>query len=191
MAKDDFERQQNHTGETNSAESTLPVSQHSLTEVLNQRIAHELHDGPIQDLSALVLKLENELDAPVTMPQKLMAEVKNEIVQVITALRFITGSLRVPDLIFFGLQTSLLIFLEDFQKLYPRPAIQTDFDAEAYPLPESTALALYRICQHALRNVLNHARANTVSVRLHYEPDRVILEIEDDGQGFDVPQPLE
>jgi two-component system NarL family sensor kinase len=56
----------------------------------------------------------------------------------------------------------------------------------ARPLPSRVEAGLYRIAQEALSNVLRHARAETVSVRLTAEPDQITLSVEDDGCGFEV-----
>jgi signal transduction histidine kinase len=47
-------------------------------------------------------------------------------------------------------------------------------------------LCLYRIAQEALRNALQHANASAVAVRLERKRDKVILEVSDNGNGFDV-----
>jgi signal transduction histidine kinase len=52
-------------------------------------------------------------------------------------------------------------------------------------LPEPVALALYRVAQEALSNVARHAAAKRVQIDLRQEPDRLILQIQDDGCGFD------
>jgi signal transduction histidine kinase len=53
------------------------------------------------------------------------------------------------------------------------------------PLPVATEVVLLRVCQEALANVGKHARARSASVRLGYEQDAVLLEVCDDGAGFD------
>jgi len=52
-------------------------------------------------------------------------------------------------------------------------------------LPDELQIALYRIAQEALNNIVRHAEANQVSVWLHCEPERLRLRIRDDGRGFD------
>jgi len=52
-------------------------------------------------------------------------------------------------------------------------------------LSEEVETALYRIVQEALTNVVKHANARTVSVVLTRKEDRVVVVVEDDGQGFD------
>jgi signal transduction histidine kinase len=53
-------------------------------------------------------------------------------------------------------------------------------------LPTGTEVVLLRVCQEALANVRKHARAGTVRVRLSYGDDAILLEVADDGAGFDV-----
>ncbi len=56
------------------------------------------------------------------------------------------------------------------------------------PLPAPTEEALYRIAQEALNNALKHARATTLNVVLRVDQGNVVLEVADDGGGFDVPE---
>jgi signal transduction histidine kinase len=53
-------------------------------------------------------------------------------------------------------------------------------------LPTSQATALFHICQEALANVAKHSQAQQVKVELWTAPERVLLEISDNGQGFDL-----
>jgi signal transduction histidine kinase len=53
-------------------------------------------------------------------------------------------------------------------------------------LSASTEALLFRAAQEALRNVLNHAEAHRVTVRLNSRDSRVVLEVQDDGRGFSV-----
>ena len=52
-------------------------------------------------------------------------------------------------------------------------------------LPDEVQVALYRIAQEALNNVVKHAQASHAAVDLYNEPDRVTLYVRDDGRGFD------
>ncbi len=53
------------------------------------------------------------------------------------------------------------------------------------PLPTEVQIALYRIAQEALNNIVKHAQASRATVSLDNEPDLVTLRISDDGRGFD------
>ena len=55
----------------------------------------------------------------------------------------------------------------------------------ARPLPMATEVVLLRVCQEALANVRKHAGADKVTVELRYDPEAVLLEVIDDGAGFD------
>jgi two-component system sensor histidine kinase DevS len=55
-------------------------------------------------------------------------------------------------------------------------------------LPQTQSLVLFHICQEALANVAKHAKAKNVQVAVWTTPDRALLEITDDGKGFDVDQ---
>jgi signal transduction histidine kinase len=55
-------------------------------------------------------------------------------------------------------------------------------------LSHTKSLALFHICQEALANVAKHAKAKNVQVAVWTTPERVLLEITDDGKGFDLEQ---
>ena len=55
-------------------------------------------------------------------------------------------------------------------------------------LPPEVHVAFYRIAQESVNNVLKHSGASRFDIRLQYQPDRVILVVEDDGKGFDRAQ---
>ncbi len=53
-------------------------------------------------------------------------------------------------------------------------------------LPDSHAIALFHICQEALANAAKHAQAKKVEILVWTTPDRVLMEVHDDGRGFDL-----
>jgi signal transduction histidine kinase len=55
-------------------------------------------------------------------------------------------------------------------------------------LPEQVRLALFRIYQQALNNVVRHAQASLVSIRFELDAQQTLLQIQDDGRGFEVPK---
>jgi signal transduction histidine kinase len=64
-------------------------------------------------------------------------------------------------------------------------ATELDVDGLDRELPEATAGLIYRAAQEALRNVVKHAHATTVRVRVAGEDGRAVLEVTDDGRGFE------
>jgi len=73
------------------------------------------------------------------------------------------------------------------QQVRPPAAIATHLDITGtyMPLAPSVENELLRVAQEAVMNVVRHSRATNVTVRLLYDPKRVLLEIADDGCGFD------
>jgi signal transduction histidine kinase len=66
--------------------------------------------------------------------------------------------------------------------------IELDGDLEVERDPQRD-LELFRIVQEALQNALRHAHASRIVVRLHSEDGRLVLDVEDDGVGFDPDAP--
>jgi signal transduction histidine kinase len=64
--------------------------------------------------------------------------------------------------------------------------IATELDSD--DLPDEYKTCIYRVVQEALHNCARHSRATTVRIRVEQKPDRLILIIQDDGQGFDARQ---
>ena len=60
-----------------------------------------------------------------------------------------------------------------------------------FRLPSSMEIAVYRVVQETLSNVRKHAQASTVNLRLHFQENRLLVEIRDNGKGFDLNQTLD
>jgi signal transduction histidine kinase len=61
-------------------------------------------------------------------------------------------------------------------------------ELESDDLPDEYKTCVYRVVQEALHNCTRHSHATTVRIRVEQKPDRLMLIIEDDGEGFDVTQ---
>ena len=62
----------------------------------------------------------------------------------------------------------------------------TSTDIDLHDLPEAHAMVLFHICQEALANIAKHAKAKNVQIALWSTAERVLMEISDDGNGFDM-----
>lgn len=152
------------------------------------RLARELHDGPVQDLYAVryqLQALQNHLTDPAAREQ--MVRLLALFQQVSDKLRTISHALRPPALAPFGLAAAIRSYVEEFQQLYPHLTVNLDLTPDEQALPEHTRLVLYRILQEMLSNVARHADATQVLVRFVLSEDEVLLEIQDNGVGFEVP----
>lgn len=160
------------------------------TEAERLQLAQDLHDGPIQDLYGLTYQIEalragfqnnNE-------QQRLAGSVQEKLKQVIQVLRATSGELRPPALTPYGLEKAIRSHAEQFRGTQPPLEIRLDLMPDGQRLPHHVRLALFRIYQSAFANVIRHANASQVVVRLTLEADKVILEVQDNGCGFVAPK---
>ncbi|MES2176645.1 MAG: sensor histidine kinase [Gemmatimonadota bacterium] len=150
------------------------------------RVARELHDSTAQILTAVMLQLgaaarestSPPLDARIATLRELTAEALEEV-------RSMSHTMHPRVLDDLGLAAAL-------EWLARKTGAQEPLDVHVAaveldpPLSPPLAAALYRVAQEALRNVARHADARHVNVRLRREREVVLLEVGDDGRGFDV-----
>ena len=113
---------------------------------------------------------------------------KDLVQEVIQKLRIICGDLRPPALAPFGLERAIRSHAEQFGETHPMVAVTLTLTPDGQRLPDAIRLALYRVYQEAMNNIIKHAQAQHVHVRLALDAARVTLEIRDDGRGFVLPQ---
>ncbi|HWM93970.1 MAG TPA: two-component regulator propeller domain-containing protein [Thermoanaerobaculia bacterium] len=140
------------------------------------RLARELHDGPVQDLHGLRLRLSARGDA-------LEGEVA-EMRRVSGELRGLCSELRPPH---GDLATALRAHALRLGELHPEPRIDLELMRGGESLPEHVWIALFRIAQEAIANAVQHAQAQRIRVRLDVDAESARLEVEDDGRGFALP----
>ncbi len=152
-------------------------------------LAQELHDGPIQALYGISYRLAGLKDArrdDASVDQLTAAQA--ELQRVIHTLRNISSELRPPTLTPFGLRTAIQSHAERFQAAHSELQVHLDLMPDRQQLPEAVRLALFRIYQQMLANVVRHTQAHHVHVRFAVNAEEAVLEIRDDGCGFDVPK---
>lgn len=188
-----FAEAQRELAERRRVQSELNEIQTRLMEGAEEErllLARELHDGPIQDLYGLEFQLHNLADQmPDGADSETMAAMRASIQSVIDSLRGMTMALRPPTLTRLGLGAAIQSHLDHMHKMTPGLDIRLELDSERErPIPERVRLALFRIAQVALINVVRHAQARQVIVRLKIRPEQILMEVEDNGQGFKVPR---
>lgn len=146
-----------------------------------QQLANALHDGPMQDLIGVRFLLG------AIAPGDLTAEAQNSLQGVIQSLRSLCSELKPPALGPFGLEKAIRAYMQNFQARYPDLAVSLELDVDNQQLPEWARLALFRVFQAALSNVVQHAQASHIWVRLLVDEDQARLTVADDGQGFELP----
>ncbi len=149
------------------------------------RLAHNLHDGPLQDLSVLLLTLEScrrhitAPDLPTALADVQHAHALSDAVFV--TLRTLMSDLRPPTLDTVGLVAALEQLA--LQQTTFRVALTTDLVTRLDPPLETL---LFRLVQEGLANIRQHAHAHHAWIRVDATRDTLWLEIGDDGQGFAV-----
>jgi signal transduction histidine kinase len=150
-------------------------------------IAVELHDGPIQHLTALDFSLETvrrylEAGSDDAAHESLVRA--QELARSdVAALRTLMKGLRPPVLDDYGLETALR---ELTDSLAGESGVGFAVDVDLPVRPGTTLeTVLYRVAQEAITNVLKHAHARRASVSVRQTADSITLDVRDDGVGFD------
>jgi signal transduction histidine kinase len=117
-----------------------------------------------------------------------LESVNNDIQRILQELRSIAKELRPPTIGSFGLEKAIRSHAEDFQEKYPEMTIHLALAQDRQLLPEGIRLALFRIYQQSLVNVVRHAEATEMQVRFTVDAEEARLEISDNGKGFDAPR---
>jgi PAS domain S-box-containing protein len=156
-----------------------------------QKIARDLHDGPIQGLIAITYAVHGLIeDHPDPELTNQLEAIQCDIKDQIDVLRTSAMELRPPMLSKFGLEHTIRSHAAVFQKKYPGISIQVELNQTGSLMPETTGMALFRIYQESLNNIIRHAQ-NTdtqIHVLLNKDEHQMRLEIQDNGGGFDLPQ---
>jgi len=155
-----------------------------------QRLARELHDSVTQLLYSQVLfagaglKVLHQGDS--VLAEQHLTRIDQAAQQALKEMRLLVYQLRPSDYLDEGLVGALERRLQAVEK---RTSLNARLIVEGkLNLDEAEEVALYRIAEEALNNTLKHAQAQSVSITLHGLDSRVILEIVDNGIGFDLQQ---
>lgn len=155
-----------------------------------RRIARELHDETTQALAALSVGLETALQAPAATPEDVQARLrpmKTLASHVLHELQRMIQDLRPSLLDDLGLVSALDWYVE--ARLNGNgTSVSWEITGPEQRLPTHVETTLFRIAQEAISNVAQHAGAEHLRVSLEYLDDKVVLEVEDDGCGFDTDE---
>ncbi|HME36499.1 MAG TPA: two-component regulator propeller domain-containing protein [Candidatus Sulfotelmatobacter sp.] len=153
-------------------------------EAERMRISGELHDGVLQQITSLSLRLgtAKRQVPPDSQAKATLSGLQQELIQIGTDVRHLSHELHPALLHEAGLPTALSSYCEEFSKVRGLP-VSCQTDETVKELSPGSALCLYRIAQEALGNAAKHSRANKVEVQLTRSDSRVCLSVSDDGVG--------
>jgi signal transduction histidine kinase len=149
-------------------------------------ISMELHDEVGQSLSALLMDVDRLAAAtrPATPARESLEKIKTQVESTVNVIRNMSLLLRPSMLDDLGLVAALEWQVREVTK---RTGMFVDLAEEnvSDSLPEEHRTCVYRIVQEALNNCSKHAHARRVQILVLQQSDRLTLNIQDDGRGFD------
>ena len=159
------------------------------SDVERRQIASDLHDGAVQDLAGVAYTLSatarRDGAAGSSVDTKVIEDAAESIRDSIRSLRSLIVDIYPPDfdeVSFDSAMTDLLSRGSD-------RGLSVDLDIQLDdPLPDSAARLLYRSAQEGLRNTLDHAQASAVWLRVTQRDSAAILDLVDNGRGFDADE---
>jgi len=159
----------------------------SSMELERLRLAQELHDSPMQSLYSAIYRIEELRSSASPELKEALGDVKQHIQNVLQDLRATAKELRPPTIFNFGLENAIRSHANDIVEKHPNLNIHLSLAHDRQILPEKVRLALFRIFQQSLANVIRHAKATEIHVRFSFDAEEAHLEISDNGKGFEVP----
>jgi PAS domain S-box-containing protein len=149
-----------------------------------RHIARELHDETVQTLTGLKLTLENLECTSASELQVRLARARSLVGELMTRIHDLSLDLRPPMLDDLGLLPALLWLVERYSD-QTRVQVALEHSGLHARFAPEVETAAYRIVQEALTNVARHAGTGWASVRCTNSNDALLVEICDDGVGFD------
>jgi signal transduction histidine kinase len=158
-----------------------------------KQLAQEIHDGPMQELSSVILLMElykRVRRDDMERAEMELARAREQALDCLQELRHFAYDLRLTDLEKLSLLDELRRYTVEFQK---RTGISVNLvvDGMKKEIPVGVKKNLYRIAQEALTNVRRHAKASEVEIRILGTEDQLEMSVTDNGHGFELQETLE
>ncbi len=183
----DFKAQQDTLVAHQSELRELAAKLLSVQEEERRRVARELHDDLSQRLAVLSIDLGMLIP---TMPneesKKIMQNTKQKLVGIAEDTHSLSRRLHPSILDDLGLVEALRSEIDNYQRREPEVRVEFFSTTQSLDIDSDVELVIFRVVQEALRNVSKYSEASLVKVSLISVKDSLILQIEDDGMGFDV-----
>lgn len=183
VARDITEQRRNETLRK-EAEASAHLLQ--VQDLERRRIARELHDGVgnlLAGISMNASRVAREKEKLSQSAAKGLEENLSLISQAATEIRTVSYLLHPPLLDEMGLRSALQCFIDGFAER-SKIKVTTEMDSDLGRLPEDYELSLFRIAQECLTNVHRHSGSFTAHVRLCRTPEKIEMEIKDEGKGI-------
>ncbi|MGD8948285.1 MAG: PAS domain S-box protein [Desulfobacterales bacterium] len=195
IAKDITLRKQMESELEKTQQHLRELSRKSIEVLENDRrtIAKELHDGIGVSLAAIKFKLEGIAEEIAPKPQKAFASL-NETISflqaAITETKKISATLRPTILDDLGLLSTITWYTRQLSEQFGNIQLNRKIEVREEDIPETLKIVIYRVLQECLHNAVKHSEATEISISLKSDAHQIVLEIDDNGCGFDVQKIL-
>jgi len=156
-------------------------------EIERRRIAAELHDSTAASLAAIKFRIEKtreDVKKGLDVTESLQ-DLSSNVAQSLQEVRRIMMDLRPSVLDDLGILPALNWFCREYQKTYSHISVEKQIGIEEREVPETLKTPIFRISQEAMNNSAKHSGGLLVQVSLEKEGERILLTVQDNGQGFD------
>ena len=157
-------------------------------EAERSRLAQEIHDGPAQALSNAIFQveyIERVIESDPLLARTELRYLRELLRRELGDVRAFISQLRPPLLDDLGLNGAIVDNAQHMQGLIGVP-IATDLTAPTDQISDAQQTVVLRVAQEALQNMRKHAAASHVVVATRLEGPDWVLEVRDDGRGFDM-----
>ena len=185
-------------------EMELATSQKHLQELSRKSIealesdrrmtAKELHDGIGASLAAIKFRLEGIVEEIAQNPQRAAASLNQSIACLQAAIKEtkqISAKLRPTMLDDLGLLSTISWFTRKFSEQFGNIQLRLQIEVREEDIPETLKIVIFRVLQESLHNAAKHSEATEITIGLKTDPHQIVLEVVDNGGGFDVKKVLD
>jgi PAS domain S-box-containing protein len=157
-------------------------------ETERKRIAGELHDSIVASLSAMRFRIEKVAEEMKQGPYRpeSFRDLATKVMEINNEVRRIMADLRPSILDDLGIIAAMNWFCREYQKTYSHISVEQQIGVSEPEVPDSLKTPIFRISQEAMNNVAKYSRASFVNLSLRKENHKILLTIQDNGQGFDL-----
>jgi len=185
LAREDSSLVTDPSGPPSAADAQMRIVE--AQEAERSRLAREVHDGPAQALSNAIFQVEvvqRLLDRDERLARAELKQLREVLTRELRGVRAYLSQLRPPLLADLGLSGAVHEAADQIATALGVP-VTVELDEGIDSLPETVEVVTLRVVQEALQNARKHARPRSIRVRMGREAGGWVVEIRDDGKGFD------
>ncbi|MEO5705317.1 MAG: sensor histidine kinase [Candidatus Limnocylindrales bacterium] len=189
LAREDTSLVSDPSGPPSAADAQMRIVEAQEQE--RTRLAREVHDGPAQALSNAIFQVEvvqRLLDRDEQLARAELKQLREVLTRELRGVRAYLSQLRPPLLADLGLSGAIQEAGDQIASALGVP-VHVELDDGLDKLPETVEVVALRVIQEALQNARKHAQPTSIRVRMAREGNSWVVEVRDDGKGFDADDP--